>query len=403
MFNKPHGAMGKRLRPGVALAAAALWLAGCAGPAVEKSATFFPPPPNLPRVQFLAGINNSQDVEGVKSAFSLFGSLGEEETERIRPILKPYGIAQHEGKLYVCDAAAARVIVIDLPNRKFAYLKGAAGLGKLTKPVNLAVDRQGFVYVADTGRNEVLVYSPEGEFLQAFGKDNAIKPVDVAVFEETLYVLDLKNSEIKLLDRKSGKLQGAIGKSDKPEERLFLPTNLTIDDKGFIYVSSAGDGRISKLDRDGHLIQSFGKLGDGFGEFARPRGVAVDKNGRIYVVDAGHQNVQIFNEEGKILMFFGDPGLPQGSLNLPAGILVTGSNLDYFQKLADPTFKLEEVLLVTSQYGTGSAMISIYGLGKKEGIDYEKEYERLRQEREKRAREAREKQEQEEKEKKGVK
>lgn len=386
----------------VLLGAAALFcLAGCAGPKMERATIFYPPPPNLPRIQYLLGINDSGDVEGKKDTFNLVGGLDDKDQDRIRPISKPYGIAERNGKLYVCDTGTARVIVIDIPNKKFEFLKGIGGPGKLTKPVNVAVDRDGFVYVADTGRGEIMVYGPDGEFLQTLGKDLDMKPADVAVDGETVFVLDVMKHEIKLLDRKSGKLLGTIGKdAEKPEEKLSLPTNMTIDSKGLVYVTNMGTSKVIKLDRDGHVIGSFGKMGDGFGQFGRPRGISVDNNGLIYVVDAAHQNVQIFNNAGRVLMFFGDPGTPEGYLNLPAGITISTSNLDYYQKFAAPSFKLESVIFVTSQFSAGNAKISVYGLGKKEGIDYEKEYELLRLEREKKAREAREKKDQEEKLKK---
>src|SRR6266498_2025749 len=90
-------------------AAALFWLAGCAGPKAETSMVFFPPPPNLPRIQFLAGINDSRDVEGRKDTFKLVSALGAEEKEKIRPLSKPYGIAEHDGKIYLCDTGTSRV------------------------------------------------------------------------------------------------------------------------------------------------------------------------------------------------------------------------------------------------------------------------------------------------------
>jgi hypothetical protein len=153
------------------------------------------------------------------------------------------------------------------------------------------------------------------------------------------------------------------------------------------------------FDRDGHYVRSFGKLGTTTGMFARPRGVAVDREGQIYIVDGGHQNVQIFAPEGQLLMYLSGINEPVGGLNLPAGVLVSEVNLDYFQKLADPNFKLERVLYVTSQYGGRANMISVFGLGKDTRLDYEKEYENIKADRAKRAEEFRKEQEKKEQEK----
>jgi hypothetical protein len=120
------------------------------------------------------------------------------------------------------------------------------------------------------------------------------------------------------------------------------------------------------------VLGSFGEMGDGLGQFGRPRGVATDSKKHFYVVDASHQNVQLFNDKDQLLMFFGNPGLPVGSLNIPAGIAVTDQDLDYYQQFAAPGFELEQVILVVNQIGRYK--INIYGLGKMRGVDYETYY-----------------------------
>jgi hypothetical protein len=120
-----------------------------------------------------------------------------------------------------------------------------------------------------------------------------------------------------------------------------------------------------KYDVDGHLLLSFGKIGDFFGEFVRPKGIAVDKEGLIYVVDAGMQQVSIFNPQGRLLMVFGTPGLPRGSMNLPAAIWVTTDNLEYFKRFSDPSFEVNQLIFVTNQSGWDK--VSVYGFGHRKG------------------------------------
>lgn len=339
-----------------------LTLSGCAEKIVKSAPVFFPPPPNPPRIQYLMGISSSTDIEDKKSNF-VFIATGKEEVNATKSISKPYGITSHNGKIYLCDIGVGNVIIIDLAQKSFEYLKGNYNVGKLKKPANLAVDKDGNLYVADVLRHEVVVFNAAGDFLRAFGKEEDMKPSDVAVDGESVYVLDIQKNrnEIRIFDRQSGRLLRSIGKSTAEQEGLAIPTNFTLDRKGFIYTTNAGSGKIIKLDRDGHILLSFGEMGDIIGKFARPKGIAVDYEDRIYVVDGGLQNVQIFNDKGRLLAFFGDPGLLRGSLNLPVGITVTRDNLDYYQKLAAPGFILEAAILVSNQYG--DEKISVYGLG----------------------------------------
>jgi hypothetical protein len=192
-----------------------------------------------------------------------------------------------------------------------------------------------------------------------------MKPVDVALDKDFIYALDLKDSEIKIYDRKSLQYLRSIGKTEDKSQGLALPTNLTLDDNGLIYVTNITDATVKIYDKDGHFINKVGQLGDALGEFTRPKGIAVDPQHRIWVVDGAFQNVQVFNENRRMLMFFGDPPLAAGAMNLPAGIALTTEDLDYFQQFADPDFVLEQVVFVTNQMG--DARVSIYGLGHKKG------------------------------------
>lgn len=343
--------------------------AGCAAPMEKKEAVFFPPPPNSPRIQYLTKISDSTDIEGKKQNFALI-LLGGKRADKVQKIAKPYGITASNGKIYVCDIGASNILIIDPAKKSISGLKGNYNLGKLKKPVNVAVDKDGSLYVADTMRKEIVAFDANGEFKGAYGKEMEIKPADVAVDEQFIYILDMGNNEIKLLDKKGGKLLRSFGKtSENAEERLAIPTNMTLGTDGFIYVTNVGTGKVVKLDRDGHVLSTFGGLGDIVGMFSRPKGIAVDDEGRIFVADGGNQNVQVFNAESRILIFFGDPGLDQGSLNLPAGITVTRENIEYFQKFADPAFAVEELIFVANQFG--DAKISVYGLGQMKNVSGE--------------------------------
>ena len=345
---------------------AACTLQGCAGnrPVVDSTTIFYPPLPNPPRLQYLTHIENSKEFLGQKDKFSLF-VYGATEEEKIKRIHKPFGIKAHNGKIYVSDLGASNIVIIDPVKLTFDYLKGNYSLGKLMKPASLAIDEEGRMYVADTMRKDIVVYNAEGEYLTSYGKELGIKPVDVEVDDKFIYVLDLPSNEIKVLDRKTGKYLKSFGKADGKEEGVALATAMTMGPDGLLYVSNAGTGRVLKYDRDGHLLDAFGEMGDSFGMFARPKGLDVDDLGQIYVVDGGHQNVQIFNADHRLLLFFGDPGLnpefKKGVLNLPTDIAVTYDNLEYFKQYADPSFEVEKLLFVINQYGPHK--VAVYGLG----------------------------------------
>ena len=367
----------------------------------EEATAFFPPPPNPPRIQFLKAFGSSKDVENKKDEFSLFAT-SIQDSDKVKFLTKPYGIVEFGSKIYVTDTIAGKVAVVDLAAQTFDWLKGDFGPGNFKKPVNLAVDKDGNLYVADTVRLKILKYDPDGNFVRSYGELYDIKPVDVGVYEDKLYALDFSKSDIKVFDISSGDLVESLGQgAENPEDNLSLPTNLAFDGAGNLYVSNITTGKIVKLDRDGHVLDSYGKLGDAYGEFSRPKGLDVDDDGNLFVVDTAYQNVQIFNKQGQLLMFFGGATAPVGSMNLPAGITITKDNLAYYQTLADPSFELEQVILVTNQVGD-DMKVGIYGFGKKIGLDYDKWLQERQDEIEK-ARIKKEQLEKNERQKKGSK
>src|SRR5512143_3300638 len=88
-----------------ALLALAL-VSGCTTtPKAPKSYTFFPPAPDEPHVQFLAAFSSDADL-GRSTSFLDFITG---RPSGPGPLVKPYGLASQDGKLYVCDTMAAAI------------------------------------------------------------------------------------------------------------------------------------------------------------------------------------------------------------------------------------------------------------------------------------------------------
>ncbi len=357
--------------PLLLLALIPLVTSACATQPVKREpAVYFPPPPALPRLQFLTAFNGLKDIEE-QTGFNRF-VVGEKLNLELD---KPYGVAMHDGKIYVCDTNTT-VIVLDLKKKLFSSMAGAVGPGKLTQPVNISIEADGTKYVTDPVRGQVVIFDRDDLYLRAIGEPGTWKPVDAVPFGDRLYVADNANGLVKVFDKLSGELLKTIGDQGDPAERLDRPTNLAFDRKGDLYVTDIGRFQVVKFDRDGHFQSMIGKVGDSPGHFARPKGTAVDREGRLFAVDAAFNNVQIFNPEGRLLMFFGDAGLGPGGLLLPAKVAIDEQNIALFRDYAAAEFEIEYLVLVTSQFG--ERKVSVYGFGHEKGKHYPTE-EELRQ------------------------
>jgi hypothetical protein len=353
--------------------ALALLLTACASapPKQQESPVFFPPAPELPRLQYLTSVSRLQDVEE-QSAFNRF-VVGEKPNVKLD---KPYGVAIFDSKIYVCDTNST-VIIFDLMNKSFAPLKGAVGPGRLIQPTNITIEKDGTKYVADPLRGQIVVFGRDDAYLRAYGEPGGWKPVDVVAYEDKLYVADIANGQIRVFDKQSGEMLKSFGSGGDPSQRLDRPTNLALDGEGYLYVTDLGRFQVVKFDRDGHFKMAFGSLGDGPGHFARPKGIAVDRDGHLYVVDAAFSNVQIFNKEGRVLMFFGGSGDQPGNFILPAKVTLDFDNLAYFQQFAQPNFQIDYLVLVTSQFGP--RLVNVLASGRERGKKYPTDAELLNQ------------------------
>lgn len=315
----------------------------------------FPPPPDIPRIQYLTSLTSSTEVRGNQSAINMF-IFGKETPQ---PIIKPYGVAVRMPRIYVCDSGLGGLVIIDLSEKSFKYFI-PTGRGMLQLPLNCALDKEGFLYVADANRRQIVVFDGEGNYVSEFGEnDELFRPTDVVVSGDKVFVTSVKDQRIFVYDRQTGrKLYSFPDLEPGDQGYLYQPTNLSFD-KDFIYVSDMGDNMIKIYSADGKFIRSAGGYGNSAGKLIRPKGVAVDPQSNLYVVDAAFENVQIFNETGNILMFFGGPYKTHGDMWLPADVAISTDGLEYFNKYIDEAYNLEYLIFVTNQYGPDK--LSVYG------------------------------------------
>lgn len=339
---------------------APLWAEEAAG-----SAVFYPPLPNPVRIQHLLTLSGEKDLATEKSSFAAF-VLGDEPSTR--QLTQPYGIAIDEGRILVADTAAPGIAIFDLERRSFSLFEGL-GSGRLKKPINIRIDRDGKRYVTDTGRNQVLVYDRNHRFLAAYGVIGQFRPVDIAISGDRLYVTDIEHHQIHVLDKQSGKTLFIFGKPGSGPGELFHPTSIAIAPNGDVLVVETSNYRIQRFSSEGEPIKSYGAVGSAPGSFARPKGLAFDRNGRFYVGDAAFENVQLFDPDGKLLMHFGQPGEGIEGLNLPAGIMIDYEQAQRFARYAQPGFSIEYIIIVASQFGPNK--IDVFGFGKMAGMKYD--------------------------------
>ena len=148
--------------------------------------------------------------------------------------------------------------------------------GELYEPGDVAIDKSGKIYVADTLHASVQVFDSSGKFLFKFGGGTQCDPRPVA--------FQWCNSD---------------------DGKFIYVNRILIDDFGKVYVSDTENDRIQVFDSSGKFLYKFSKYGHENGEFDEPFDMALDSSGRLYVVDIYNNRVQIFDKLGRFIDKFG--------------------------------------------------------------------------------------------------
>jgi len=343
-----------------------LLLISCAaGEKREIETVYYPALPQSPKLQFLMSFTSEEDIGKETDAFKEF-LLG--ETTSSKQVARPYSIATVEGKIYIADRTYRKILIIDLVEKKFDFIKDSAE-GSFDQPAGIWITPDGHKYIADFGRKQILLYDEKDNYVKSYGSEGQFeKPLDVALYENRMYVADFDRNHVVVVDLETGDTLDTIGESGEEEGKMHKPSHIALDLNGNLYVNDSFNFRIQKFTADGQFDKIFGYQGDTLGGFARPKGIAVDEDAYLYAVDTAFENVQIFdNSSALLVLFFGEYGPNPGSLYLPSSIHIDYKNIKYFQQYVDKNFKVNYLIYVGNMLGDHK--VNVYGFGEWIGKD----------------------------------
>jgi len=91
-----------------------------------------------------------------------------------------------------------------------------------------------------------------------------------------------------------------IGNIESLDENVlfYMPADIAFDSKDNIYILDSGNHRIQKFDANGKYLATFGRQGEGPGEFQYPMSLDIDTEGYLYISDPQNQRIQILKPNG---------------------------------------------------------------------------------------------------------
>ena len=200
-----------------------------------------------------------------------------------------------------------------------------ASASTLTSPRGCAFDDQGNIYIADTIDNRIrkvdrstgLITTVAGTGSPGWSGDNMPAdqaqlnaPQAVAVDRDgTIYISDTGNQRIRRV--KDGVITTVAGTGSEgytgdgglaTQAELDVPLGLALDSHDNLYVADSGNDRVREVDARGHITTVAGNgtrgySGDGGSaagaELAQPVAVAVDTSNNLYIVDSLNNRIRV--------------------------------------------------------------------------------------------------------------
>ncbi len=230
----------------------------------------------------------------------------------------PAGVAYSPSKkwVYVADAALNRVDAFDPTGNQIVspdFFKaewGGLGSGdnQLAHPVGVAIDKYGNVFVADTGNDRIVKYSPTGAYKAKYGPDfsqtatcpalTLRRPSGIAVDGSGfIYISDTTHNRVIRLSPSGQCVSywGSRGSHGCPYREFDGPSGLTVGG-GFLTVADTANHRLMKYTTDGLCVGKTGSSGSAPGQFNNVTGVAIDGFGNIYASDTNNNMVKVYED-----------------------------------------------------------------------------------------------------------
>ena len=263
-------------------------------------------------------------AKGFQHVMSIYGY------QSIR-LSKPNEIAvAKNGDIYILDADNHRVVVFDEDGNYVKKFGEESGQGSLNFPTAIAIDSNGVVFVAVKDKRKIVMFDAKNhEPFWEIKIPAPAKPQALTTVGNRLYVA---TDDGVMIGTTKGRMLTAFRGRGRGKGEFDLPTGIAVR-KGKIYIADSGNYRLQALNSDGESLWTVGEpMKTGAGprnlerKFGSPAGLTIDDDGNLYMVDGLNGEIHIFDEKGQVLKKIGSWGRDDGQLYYPDGIAYAGGS-----------------------------------------------------------------------------
>ena len=199
-----------------------------------------------------------------------------------------------DGNLIIADSVKKNIRVFSPEGRYLrTIMENTAGV----KPGSLTRGSGGVIYVSDLMNNRVLAVNENGTNLKEVSdtREPLSYPQGTAVDKEgRLWVADSGNFSVAIFDRQGTFIKKITG-GGEPEAPFSMVRGIAVDKVGRVYISDTISHHIRIFDSTGRQISVFPSTEEGEGMLVFPTGIFVHNDGSLYVVDRGTGDIKVFS------------------------------------------------------------------------------------------------------------
>ena len=225
-----------------------------------------------------------------------------------------------DGYVYVADNGNHRIQKF-ASNGQFVTKWGSEGTGdgQFSNPSGLSVDGSGNIYVADSHSNRIQKFTSDGQFITKWGSQgtgdgqlNKVAGISIDV-NGNVYVADMNNNRIQKFTQTGQFIDKWVIE--------FYPSGIAVDSAYNMYVTNSWGQQIWIYSSTGQSISVWGP-GDDDEDLKQPSGVAVDQDGNILVSQRGNSQIKKFSSDGDFISKIGGVGSGDGQFSSPSGVAI---------------------------------------------------------------------------------
>lgn len=252
-----------------------------------------------------------------------------------------------QGDIYIMDGINGRILGFDYDGDiRFSLSHIGRDYGSFNSALGLNIDSDGNVLIADTGAHRIVVFDRNGRFTRIYNLpsgETAADPTDVFSDLEYHYIADNDNHRI-LIYKADGTFFDTFGKEGEGPGEFRYPYKIEMDEERRLYVVDVLNSRIQILTTSGQYLGQIGGFGVTPGSLFRPNGIAFDRKGRILVSDSYFGVIQAFDRSGNFLGVIGDKEGRTLRFKSPSGLWVDKENRLFIVDMPAGTVSIRKLL-----------------------------------------------------------